>query len=210
MFGDSNADGKVITLYSFVGIKQELVKKHISTLADKRLVVVCPRKGLKAQKQLKDYEIICDLRANNTFTNDNAILRKELPLLLDDLSAELELMIDSLYEDDSDTKVYYFDGKVNCLDVGNEELAVNESCNSWYTATPIINNEMVNRNLIGTAQTKKARLNIIQAILSHSDTSDFYEGTSQEATVYRALFDVTGIIGGEPREDINTILRVFR
>lgn len=26
------------------------------------LVVVCPKKGLKAQKQLKDYEIIRDIR----------------------------------------------------------------------------------------------------------------------------------------------------
>ena len=49
---------------------------------------------------------------------------------------------------------------------------------------------MVNRAEIGTAQTKKARLNIVQAILSHTDTPEFYRGSNQEATIYRSLFCV--------------------
>ena len=204
---DDTLDGKIITLYSFSGIKQEAVKQHILELADKRLVVVCPKKGLKVQKQLKDYEIISDLKENQTFTNNNEILKKELPLLLDDLTAELELLISSVYEDDSDTRVLYFDGeKVQNVKSGNEEKAVNDCCLNVYTLTPIINNEMVNRAAIVTAQTKKARINIIQAILSHTDTPEFYAGSNQEATVYRSLFVVTGLTEGNAREDIQHVI----
>lgn len=207
LMGEDGIDGKVITLYDFVGIKQELVKKHFLDLADKRLVIVCPKRGLKAKKQLKDYEIISELRDNQTFTNNNQILKKELPLLLDDLTAELEQMISSIYEEDTTTRVLYFDGKkVKNAKVGNEEQAVNDCCLRLYTKTPVINNEMVNRFYIGTAQTKKARLNIIQAILSHTDTPDFYAGSNQEATIYRALFDVTGITKGEAREDVQCVV----
>lgn len=207
LIGTDTLDGKVITLYSFIGIKQELVKKHVLELADKRIVVVCPKRGLKAQKQLKDYEIISELRDNQAFTNNNEILKKELPLLLDDLTAELEQFISSVYEEDFESRVLYFDGeKVENAKAGNEEQAVNNCCLQLYTATPVINNEMVNRAVIGTAQTKKARINIIQAILSHSDTPEFYTGSNQEATVYRSLFDVTEITKGKAREDIQLII----
>jgi hypothetical protein len=78
LIGEDTLDGKVITLYSFTRIKQELINKHVLNLADRRLVVVCPKKGLKAQKQLKDYEIIRDIRDDFLFTNNNEILKKEL------------------------------------------------------------------------------------------------------------------------------------
>lgn len=47
----------------------------------------------KAQKQLKDYEIINELKNNQSFTHNNEILKNELPLLLDDLTTELEEII---------------------------------------------------------------------------------------------------------------------
>lgn len=112
-----------------------------------------------------------------------------------------------VYEDDLDTKVLYFDGgRIKNAKSGNVEKAVNECCLNVYTSTPIINNEMVNRAEIGTAQTKKARLNIVQAILSHTDTPEFYRGSNQEATIYRSLFCVTGIVDGDIREDIQLVI----
>lgn len=207
LVGEDTLDGKVITLFSFIGIKQELVNKHLLDLSDKRLVVVCPKKGLKAQKQLKDYEIIREIRDDSSFTNNNEILKKELPLLLDDLSVELESLVSAVYEDDPESRVLYFDGeKVKNAKAGNEEIAVNECCSILYPFAPEVNNEMVNRAVIGTAQTKKARINIIQAILSHTDTSEFYVGSNQEATVYRSLFSVTNVIKGDIKDNIKHII----
>ena len=65
---------------------------------------------------------------------------------------------------------------------------------------------MVNRAVIYTAQTKKSRINIINAILNGKDTLDFYEGSNQEATIYRSLFGVTNIVDGNPKPDIKVIL----
>ena len=208
LLGDCTGDGKVITLFSFKEIEQEVVKKHLLALAEPQLVVVCPERGLKAQKQLKDYEIIQELKANQAFTSDNEILKKELPLLVEDLTIELELLIGEVYEDDLDTRVLYFDGKkIKDIKAGDEELAVNECCENVFTKTPVINNEMVNRSVIGTAQTRKARNNIIHALLSHTDTKEFYEGSNQEATVYRSLFCVTNIIDNSPDDNVRDILQ---
>lgn len=214
LFSDCESDGKVITLFSFTGIKQELVKKHVEELADKRLVVTCPKKGLKAKKQLRDYEIIQNLRGNMVFTNNNEILKKELPLLVDDLTRELEDIIFNIYEEDDDTKVLFFDGeRVRNAKAGNEEVAVNICCENIYFKTPIINNEMVNRSEISTAQTRKTRLNIINAVLNHTDDLEFYSGSNQEATVYRSVFCRTGLLEGladsslmEVIDEINTFV----
>ena len=210
LIGDDVLDGKVITLFSFTGIKQELVNKHLLKLADKRLVVVCPKKAIKARKQLKEYEIIREIQDDTAFISNNEILKKELPVLLDDLSLELESILSSVYEEDSETRVLYFDGeRVKNAKSGNEENAVNECCYALYPLSPEVNNEMVNRAAIGTAQTKKARLNIIQALLSHTDTPDFYAGSNQEATIYRSLFTVTNVINGEIKENTRKIIDVI-
>ena len=210
LLANCKGDGKVITLFSFVGIKQELVNKHLSQLADSRIVVVCPKKGLKIQKQLRDYEIIQELIDSKTFTNDNEILRIELPILVDDLTSDIENILESVYDEDTDTRVLYFNGeKVKNAKAGNEELAVNECCDLTYVKTPIINNEMVNRSYISTGQTRKARSNIIQALLTHTDTEEFYAGSNQEATVYRSLFCNTGIVEGKPQKQLNEVLKII-
>ena len=56
LLSDISGDGKVISLYSFVQIKQDQVNKHLAKLADSRIVIICPKKGIIAKKQLKDYE----------------------------------------------------------------------------------------------------------------------------------------------------------
>ena len=207
LIGYDDADGKVLTLFGFEEINQDLVQQHILKLANKRLIVTCPKKPLNARKQLRDYEIIQELINNQVFTNNNEILKRELPLLLEDLTIELEQLINAVYENDSEAKVFYFDGNtVQCAKSGREEQVVNDCCTRVYTSTPIINNELVNKSVIGTAQTKKARINIIQAILSHEDTNEYYAGSNQEATIYRSLFDVTGITKTKTRDDIQLII----
>lgn len=207
LLSDCKGDGKVITLFSFSTIKQQIVKRHLLELNDSRLIVICPKRCLKLKKQLKDYEIIQELQNNDVFTSDNEILKKELPLLTEDLSDEINIDLNKIYEDDSDTRVLYVDNeKVKNAKVGNEEIAVNNCCELIFNRTPEINNELVNREIIRTSQTKKTRINIIANILSHSDTEDYYAGTGQEATVYRSLFVVTGIKNGNAKDNIGEII----
>lgn len=207
LLSDCQGDGKVITLYSFDQTKQEAVRKKFEELKDSRIIVVSPKKVLSIKKQLKDYEIIKELRNNQTFTNDNEILKNELPLLIEDLTNELENEINSVYEEDRNTRVLYYNGeKVVKSSVGSEEFAVNECCGFIYYKTAIINNELVNRSFISTGQTKKARINIIQAILNHECDECFYAGSNQEATVYRSLFVYTHLLDKNASDELKEIV----
>lgn len=194
-------DGKVITLYSFNDVKQNEVKKHVVNLSCDQLVIVAPGKNLTVQRHLTDYAIIQGFRKENIFKGDNEILKRELSVIEEDLEQEIENVLSDVYGKESDTRVFYFkNGSFVEAHSGSEEKAVNECCESLYTACPIINNEIINRNKITSAQTKKARINIITALLSHTDTPEFYAGTNQEATVYRSLFIRTGIKGELPTD----------
>lgn len=208
LLSDCSGDGKVITLYSFSKLEQEKVKNHLIDLNDSRIVIICPKKSLRLKKQLKDYEIIQELRNNQSFTANNKILKKEMPLLIEDITDEINTYLSEIYEEDSNTKVLYNDnGEIKSIKVGNEETAVNKCCETLFTKTPEINNELVNREVIGTTQTKKARINIINAILSNNDTEEYYTGTSQEATIYRALFTVTGIKDNNIKHNVQCVLK---
>ena len=196
---ENKLDGKVVLLYGFVGIKQELVKKQVLNLCCKQLVVLCPKKGLKIVKQIKDFEIIQELRNDQAFYGDNAITKRELPLLEDDLRKEIEEALNRIYDDDKDCRIFYFNGEKVARCKKGIEQAVNECCENVFLKTPKINNEMINRQIISTSQTRRARISIIEAMLNHSDDEKFYAGTNQEATVYRSVFCNTGLI--ENRED---------
>lgn len=206
LLSDCNADGKVITLFSFEKIDQAVVKKHCEALRCNKLVVVCPKDYISMQKQFRDYEIIQELKQNATFTNNNEILKRELPLMLDDITAEIENTLISIYSNDSTMIFYYSSGVLKIASSNQEEMIVNDCCEEIYYKTAIVNNELVNRRIISTSQTRKARINIIQAILDHTNNEEFYSGSNQEATVYRSLFCQTGIQTNTLDDGIKSII----
>lgn len=194
-------DGKVISLYGIHKYNATEVKEHFKKLECRELVIILPKKVFKAVKAARDYEILQEIKTNEAFVSTNAVIKKEIPLLEEDLVKEVEDELDELYSSDDVKVLYWKDGAVKTLGAGKEESAVNVCCSEIYSKTPIINNEMINRRVIATAQTKKARLTIIEAILNHKDDAIFYAGTNQEATIYRALFGKSEI-GSFDEDDI--------
>ncbi len=200
-------DGKIVYLYSFDKIDQEKVKKHFFELGCSQLIVVCPVKAIKAKKQLRDYEIVQEIRTNNVFATQNEVLTRELPLLEDDLSKAILDDVARVYDDDKSCVVYEFDGDDVSDHSGHEvERVVGEVCEKNYPKSPRINNEIINRRVLSSAQTRKARLNIIGSILRGEDDESFYEGTNQEATVYRSLICRTGLKDGREEDSLTEII----
>lgn len=195
VFFDDNAsgDGKVITLYGTSKFTVKEIKEHYKDLDCNRLVVVVPKKTIKQLRAIKDYEILQEIKNNNEFIQSNAVLKKEIPLLEEDIVKKVEDEIEDVYSTDSINILYFQNNKVKSVSKESAEDVVNICCDEVYNKTPIINNEIINRTVVSSSQTKKARLNIIEAILSGNDREDFYSGTNQEATIYRALFEISDV-----------------
>lgn len=195
VFFDDNAsgDGKVITLYGTSKFTVKEIKEHYKNLACNRLVVVVPKKTIKQLRAIKDYEILQEIKNNSEFIQSNAVLKKEIPLLEEDIVKKVEDEIEDVYSTDSINILYFQNNKVKSVSKESAEDVVNICCDEVYSKTPIINNEIINRTFITSSQTKKARLNIIEAIMNGEDDEDFYSGTNQEATIYRALFEISDV-----------------
>lgn len=212
LVGNNCLDGKIITLYSFNAARQAEVKKHVEKLASDRLVVVSPKKKMTSENRLRDYEIVEDIRKSGYLNDNNEILKREIPIIEDDIETELKDQLEEIYGNNSGTKIFYYLDGMHADTAGYVEKVVNRCCKELYKKCPIINNEIINRNTIRSAQTKKTRLNIINAIIGHNDSEDYYAGTNQEATVYRSLFVVTGIKGdnNESQEMRNVIKEMVK
>lgn len=193
LLGTNNADGLVITLYSLGATKQEAVKKHLQNLANERVIVVSPKQKFVNIKTALDLDIVEDLKSDTSFSENNEVLKRELPLMEEDLNDSIFMELDDIYTDEA-CKVYWcLSGDIITSSSKEEENVVNKACSTIYYKTPIINNEMINRKALTTGQTKKSRNNIVKALLNHEDGEEFYKGTNQDATIYRSLFINTKI-----------------
>ncbi|SHJ50758.1 hypothetical protein [Pseudobutyrivibrio xylanivorans] len=208
---NDRADGKVITLYSFEGINQTQIKEHIQKLNCDRLVVVVPKHKLSVQKEIKEFAILQSIRDDRVFLSENEAIHREIPLLEEDITLVVEEELEKEY-DATNALVFYYEGiKLKKLGGCKEECAVNACCESVYSKTPKINNEIINRSVIATAQTKKARATIIDEIIKGAGvvSADFYAGTNQEATIYRSLFCNTGLVDGIADSNLFEILEIL-
>ena len=79
-------------------------------------------------------------------------------------------------------------------------LYLSEICDDNFYLTPVINNEMINKNSISTP-IKKARNEIIESILNKSYTEFEYNKNSAEATLFRATLVNKGLVNKKDVED---------
>ena len=104
---------------------------------------------------------------------------KTLPLLIDDMSDEVNEYLLNLY---SSAKI------LNKREYKNAKLTevIYNSFNRYYSETLRFNNEQVNKNNVQSV-TIKARNNVIDCILNQKNLD--YSKTSQEATIYNAFIN---------------------
>lgn len=70
---------------------------------------------------------------------------------------------------------------------------VEQLCDYIFEKTVTVNNELINKSTIRTAPIRRVRKNLIESILEEKDMSPYFEGTSADSTIFRALFVGTGL-----------------
>lgn len=116
----------------------------------------------------------------------------------------------------SEDVVWYFRGEpqdVKCTRDFNKLLST--VCDSVYTHTPVIKNELFNRHKLSSA-ISLARVNLLDAMINHSDEEAFgINGFPPEKTIYQTLLRDTGIhhqddngnwsLGAPTSEDVESL-----
>ena len=143
------------------------------------------------------------LLKDKNFIDENKVLQQELELYRDDLIFEINGELESLYMPENGNDICFYSGrdseKLKFESEKNFNRFLSDICSSYYENAPKINNELINRQNV-SAQIKKARNQIIDAILGEEDLSGFEKGTSSESTIFRATLVHTGIMDNNEYE----------
>ncbi len=205
-------DGKVIALFSKTEEDYlELVANKLAQYKNEKLVIVYNKKAFNLLNQIQEFEVIQELKKDTTFfdRDENKVLLKEIPIVEEDLNEIISRYLDNTFGDQSKRHIIYFiDGKVQSTLDKRLSNIVDDICYEKFSEAIIVNNEMINKEYITTAQTKKSRKSIIEGLLTHTISEKTISGTSQEATIYRALFVGTGIVTKDYNKNVKNILQI--
>ena len=197
LFEKGFADGRIIALIRNGVIDEQEIKDHFEKLNDKRLVLLIPKYEFDKEPLLRRLTAVQKLAKEEVFLENNKVLVQELKLYQEDLLFELNVYLEQCYLPEHGNCEVVYEGKITneYLDTYGFNRFLGKICVQNYRKTPIINNELINRQQI-SGVIRKARGKIIEALLQDADMEKFEKGTSAEATIYRAMFLRTGLSSG--------------
>ena len=176
-------DGVIVMIMPSEEIDRAAVEEHTREIADPCLITCLPNTSATCDEATKYYLAVRSLHDNNTFIEDNLVIKKELEKLSEETILALnEWVRDTYYPL---RNVYGMDGQIAIGPKGLNRL-VSDICDTAYYFTPRINHELINRHEV-TSQIAKARNTILNELLNGKDISKYDDGTSAESTIFRAV-----------------------
>ena len=207
-------DGKILSLYSEEEIDYSgEVGKKVKQAAIPNLIVMLGNKIFDLSEQVQEYEVLQEIKGDAEFFKQDGyeVLEKEIPVIEEDIEKEILSYLENCFGIESGRKVFYFkDEKFKVESEKSISVIADAVAQSVYPDSIRINHELINRETLSTAQIKKARKTIIEDLLNGEDTSKYMNGTSAEATIYRAVFAGTGIRDGKYADNVERVVEIFR
>lgn len=160
------------------------VKVHFQNIAKDNIVLKIPKNIFSKENilSLKEYksahELINKLDTEKDILNELQFIIKETTEILDN---EIKK-----YFSNENTQEYLYMQKTNKNNI-NESSYLSSICENIFIKSPIVNNEMINKNEL-SAPIKKARNIVIDTILSNNKDL-IRSNTSAEATIYKSIVD---------------------
>ena len=200
LFEEAFSDGKLLAILRGEEELLEEVKKQTRYLQDARVVVLYPQKAIALETMVKKILSVRSLKHDKEFLEDNKVLERELSMYEEDLLFECNAMLEQefhpmygncyvLHEEQCYEKDVFLQKKSDSR--FNQFLS--GVLEAYYSHTPKINNELINRAML-TSQIKKARLKLITNILEQQEFMQYATGKMAEATIFRAVFLHTGVL----------------
>lgn len=193
----SFSDGIVVNIIRKSKNVEKIIEK-ISSIDDKEVIVRIPKEPISSEliQALKECESIEYIK--KTQNNDDEVYA-ELNLIEEENIELIQNEVEKKFE--KNNIEYIFKGKEH-LETNNLSSIVSKTCEELYCETPIINNEMINKNDI-TAPIYKARGIVINTILNN-DINLIKSPTSAEATIYKA------VVEKRKKDDIDRIIQIIK
>lgn len=185
-------DGLIINIVSADATVNDKVLKNIQSFPSTPQIVVCITDlPFVYEGILRQYEAVRKLLENN----EDPHFVEELEVLEEDLQKRIQNAVYTMYSPSSEHSSYWT--CEGALDVSRQvdlNHAISDICGRYYSRTPVVNNEMVNKRKLNT-QNVKARELVISWLLQHTEdhTIPCMEGYGPEVSIFKSAFKKTGL-----------------
>lgn len=189
-------DGSIVAV---VPRRAEEIQDVISSIRAKgcnhpTIVFAVPTKGLQDIEETA-YRYAAADKLREAATADE-ILRDEFEIVLEDSAETLSLFVADYFRPER-KRVSYFAGGHQKYKISHRKGLSNllsDVCDEVYSLTPVINNEMINKNEpTGTTLTSRAK--ILNALCAKNLEANLgFLGNGQESSIMRSVLSVTGVV----------------
>lgn len=189
-----SSDGVIFGVVTHNERQIELLKTHIlsSSAGVKRAVFVLPTEHGRILADLQVLDAVQHLREH---ANGDTLLFDEYDMIYQDRSEVVHRFISQYTHPEAHKAKYYYDGE-ECALYRKAHLSnlLSQICDNVYANTPVINNEVINKNKLTTvAQNSRTRL--LTGLLANTLTPNLgLMGSSQDVSFMRSTLITTGIL----------------
>lgn len=206
-------DGLIIYIVGDASVDRDRIESKIKKFANHPQIIICISDLAFDQLEvLKRIEAISRLKEENV-QNPDPHYMEEMEIYEQDLNKRIQSHIDMMFAPRSQYSTY-----LNCvelLDIDSQVRliqTISRICNDCYNLTPVINNEMVNKNVLN-AQNIKGRDLVIQQILDYADSNVIpcMDGYGQEVSIFKSVLSRTGLDQNPRTQDagLNEVLELI-
>ena len=207
-----NTDGLII---DFIYEDKDDIKYLIEwseRINDNRIVLVIPRDENKIKNDLLEYKAINYLKKDDKFLQEDKAIESQLDILFDDIKEKIDNYLEKTYDIELTNSKVKINGKIyNEIKAYRFSELISEICEENFSKTPIINNEMINKQEI-SAPIKKARNQIVTMILENKYYEFDYSRNSVDCTIFRSTIVNKGLLKKTDivKADIKNLLSIIK
>ncbi|MBW9150281.1 hypothetical protein K2F40_15075 [Clostridium sp. CM028] len=200
---ESKSDGIILYLIHYSKEEKKIALEKLIELNDSRILLCILNSDFSKDEKIRELLSIKSLK-NDVQFNENELAIQELEIFEDDIIEEIENYIYVNYDVENGLSGYY-DYHGESLDIKKRyqiNRKISDICFEVFSKTPVINNELINKNRINSP-ILKARNKIIQYIFDEMEKGhDFItEGNGPETTIFRIAIKRKGLFDGEESND---------
>ncbi len=208
LLNDYETDGLIIDLINQGANDSKMALEWLDKISDNRIILVIPKDTIKIKKDIAEYKAISYLKADEEFLKEDIAIESQLDILYDDIIQKIVDYINETYDISNNKSLIYINNKeYKGLKAAKLSILVSNICEDNFTYSPVINNEMINKQEVSTP-IKKARNNIVDMILDKSYLEFDSSKTAVECTLFRATLLNKGLLKSENEyeKDIKILL----
>lgn len=191
---NDNADGFVFAIIPSVDSEIERVKRILTSNSYKseRCIFVLPKVFESIEDIIYEFNAVAILKARSA---EDKVLFDEYEVIYEDLLDVINKYVGKYTRPENNCSIYIYNSiKQDIYRKSDLTELMSNICDSIFSKTPVINNEVINKNEI-TGVATNSRNKIIAALLRNElDTNLGLNGSGQEVSIMRSTLVMTGIL----------------